>query len=159
MLAFRLCPYMYEPILAGALLALLATVTVCDLRARVIPDWALVPAAAVAIAAALIAQPETLVERLGSGVGAGGFLLAAALIRPDGMGLGDVKLAAVLGLFLGRPVAGALLVALLAGTAWGFGLAVSRGVPASEATIPFAPFLATGAAVALIAPDTVGGWN
>jgi len=159
MVACRLCLYMYEPILAGALFALLATVTVSDLRARVIPDWALVPAAAVAIAIALIAQPETLAERLASAAGAGGFLLAAALIRPDGMGLGDVKLAAVLGLFLGRSVSAALIVALLAGALCGLGLAVARGVPVRGATIPFAPFLATGAAVALIAPDTVGGWN
>ena len=159
MVASRLCQYMYEPILAGALVALLATVTISDLRARVIPDWALVPAAAVAVAIAAHAEPETLAERLASAAGAGGFLLAAALVRPDGMGLGDVKLAAVLGLFLGRPVATALLVALLAGAAWGFGLAVSRGVPTGEVTIPFAPFLATGAAVTLIAADTVEWWN
>lgn len=158
-MASRLCQYMYEPILAGALVALLATVTVSDLRARVIPDWALVPAASVVIAIAAVAHPETLAERLASAAGAGGFLLAAALIRPDGMGLGDVKLAAVLGLFLGPPVATALLVALLAGTAWGFCLAIARDVPTGEATIPFAPFLATGAAVTLIAADTVEWWN
>jgi len=150
---------MYEPILAGALLALLATVTVSDLRARVIPDWALVPAAAVATATVAVAQPETLAERLASAAGACGFLLAAALIRPEGMGLGDVKLAAVLGLFLGPPVAAALVVALLAGALWGFAVAVARGVPARQATIPFAPFLAIGAAVVLIAPVTVEWWN
>jgi leader peptidase (prepilin peptidase) / N-methyltransferase len=159
MVACRLCPYMYEPILAGALLALLATVTVWDLRARVIPDWALLPAAAVAIATVVVAQPETLAERLASATGAGGFLLAAALIRPEGMGLGDVKLAAVLGLFLGRPVATALVVALLAGALCGFALTAARGVPVREETIPFAPFLAIGAAATLIAADTVEWWN
>ncbi len=159
MVGSRLCPYMYGPILAGALLALLLIVTVADLRDRVIPDWALGPGAAVSIAVTVLGQPEALTERLSSAAGAGGFLLGAALIRPDGMGLGDVKLAAVLGLFLGRAAAVALVLALLAGAGWGLARAIARGVPPREATIPFAPFLAIGGAVALIAPDTVEWWS
>ena len=150
---------MASAILAGALIALLIAVSITDLRARVIPDVALAPAAALAIAVTAVSAPEALPERTGAAFGAGGFLLAAALMRPGGMGLGDAKLAAVLGLFLGRSVVAALLVALAAGAIWGLAATASRGGRLSEATIPFAPFLATGTAVALIAPDTVGGWN
>lgn len=150
---------MASAILAGALSVLLVAVTITDLRARVIPDLALAPAAALALGIAAASAPETLPERGGAATGAGGFLLAAALLRPGGMGLGDVKLAAVLGLFLGRAVVAALLVALAAGAIWGFAAVAIRGGRLSEATIPFAPFLATGAAVACIAPDTVGGWS
>ena len=67
------------------------------------------------------------------------------------MGLGDVKLAAVLGLYLGRAVAPALLVALGAGRSGARVTRDRRGWSARRATIPFAPFLATGAAVACLA--------
>ena len=146
-------------ILAGALLALLAVVTVTDLRTRLIPDLALLPAALIAIAAASAWEPHSLGERFAAASGAGAFLLAAAVARPDGMGLGDVKLTAVLGLFLGREVATALVVALALGAIWGAALIAVRGTEARQATIPFAPCLATGAAVAWVAADTVGGWS
>ena len=140
---------MAPAILAGALLVLLVAVTVTDLRRRVVPDRALVPAVVVALSVLAVAHPEGLPERLGAAAGAGGFLLAAALARPDGMGMGDVKLAAVLGLYLGPAVAPALLVALLAGACWGVTLILRHGPGARSRTIPFAPFLALGALVAL----------
>jgi prepilin signal peptidase PulO-like enzyme (type II secretory pathway) len=71
------------------------------------------------------------------------------LIRSDGMGLGDVKLVAVLGLYLGVAVIEALLVALLTGSIAGAALLVRHGLPARTRTIPFAPFLTMGVLVAL----------
>jgi leader peptidase (prepilin peptidase)/N-methyltransferase len=150
---------MASAILAGGMTVLLLAVTITDLRARVIPDIALAPAAALALAVAAASTPETLAERAAAAGGAGGFLLAAALARPGGMGLGDVKLAAVLGLFLGRAVVAALLVALATGAIWGIAAVAIRGGRMSEETIPFAPFLATGAAVAWMAADNVDTWS
>jgi leader peptidase (prepilin peptidase)/N-methyltransferase len=76
----------------------------------------------------------------------------AALASPAGMGMGDVKLAAVLGLFLGEEVAVALFVALLAGVLVGAAIIARKGVRAGRRTVlAFGPFLALGGVVAVIA--------
>lgn len=139
------------PILAAALVLVLLVVTITDLRTRTIPDRALLPAATLAIAAVTITDPASLPGRLAAAAVAGGFLLAAALIRPEGMGHGDVKLAAVLGLYLGQFVVLALLVALLAGSLAGLALLIRHGPAARRMTIPFAPYLACGGLVAAFA--------
>jgi leader peptidase (prepilin peptidase) / N-methyltransferase len=135
----------------ASLLALLLTVTVVDLRARLVPDRALVLATAIVVPLAVATDPGSLPERAVAALGAGGFLLAGALIRPGAMGLGDVKLAAVLGLYLGRGVVAALLVAFAAGSLLGLALIVSHGWEARTRAIPFAPFLSLGALAALAA--------
>ena len=142
---------MAEAALWPSFAALLAVVTVADLRTRLIPDAALVAATVVAVAVIALITPWTLTERLGAGFAAGAALLAIALARPGGLGLGDVKLGAVLGLHLGGGVAVALLVAFGAGALWGAGLIVIRGWSARTATIPFAPFLALGACASALA--------
>ena len=74
-------------------------------------------------------------ERLIAGAAAGGFLLAAALAYPGGMGMGDVKLAAVMGLFLGSAVALAILMALVLGVAVG-AVVIRARAPARDARRP-----------------------
>jgi len=75
------------------------------------------------------------------------------------MGVGDVKLAGVLGLFLGRAVAPALLLAFLLGTAVGIGVMAVKGVRAGRKTaIPFGPFLAVGGLAALYAGEDIVDW-
>jgi leader peptidase (prepilin peptidase) / N-methyltransferase len=132
-------------VLDVSLLALLALVTVTDLRKRLVPNRALLTGALVASAVVILTDPGGLPERMGWATGAGTFLLAAALARPDGMGLGDVKLAAVLGLYLGPGIASALLIAFVLGSAAGAALVARHGWAARSRTIPFAPFLAVGA--------------
>ena len=150
---------MAAALLGASLASMLAVVTATDLRSRLIGDRALAAGGLAAVAISLLAAAQTLPERLAAAAGAGGFLLAAAIARPDGMGLGDVKLAAVLGLFLGRAVVPALLVALAAGALAGLALVARHGPSARSRTIPFAPFLAIGAAVAIVAADNVAPWN
>jgi leader peptidase (prepilin peptidase) / N-methyltransferase len=138
--------------LAGAsLLALLLTVSAVDLRARIVPNRALAVATLIIVPVAAALEPASLPERGLAALGAGGFLLAAALIRPGAMGLGDVKLAAVLGLYLGRGVAAALLVAFVSGSLLGLALIARHGWAARSRTIPFAPFLSLGALAVLAA--------
>jgi leader peptidase (prepilin peptidase) / N-methyltransferase len=142
--------------LAGAsLLALLLTVSAADLRARIVPNRALAVATLIIVPLAAALEPASLPERGLAALGAGCFLLAAALIRPGAMGLGDVKLAGVLGLYLGRGVAAALLVAFVSGSLLGLALIARHGWAARSRTIPFAPFLSLGALAALVAKLTV----
>src|SRR3954451_7820763 len=121
--------------LTGLLLAALAAAAACDLRARVIPNAITAPAAVGALA--LGGHP-------GPGALAAAFLGMAALASPEGMGLGDAKLAGVMGLCLGGPVMIALLV--------GCGGAVAYGLAARARAVPFAPFLALGAVAVLVPP-------
>lgn len=137
--------------------ALLA-VTLTDLDRRVIPNKVLLVAAVAGVAIAALGDPSSLPERAIAAAAAGGGLFLVALAYPRGMGLGDVKLAAVMGLFLGRNVAPALLVALLAGSLVGLVLIARHGAEARKRAIPFGPFLALGGVVALLAGDQLVDW-
>jgi leader peptidase (prepilin peptidase)/N-methyltransferase len=89
-------------------------------------------------------------ERAIAAAGAGGLLFLVALAYPAGMGLGDVKLAATMGLFLGRAVAPAILVALLVGSSVGLALLARHGASARKMAIPFGPCLAIGGVVGML---------
>jgi leader peptidase (prepilin peptidase)/N-methyltransferase len=105
--------------------ALLA-VTLTDLERRIIPNKILIAAAVAGAAIAALSDPGSLPERAIAAAAAGGILFLVALAYPRGMGLGDVKLAATMGLFLGRNVALAILVALLAGSLVGLAMPLPR---------------------------------
>jgi leader peptidase (prepilin peptidase)/N-methyltransferase len=140
--------------------AALVAITRIDLEHQIIPNRIVGPLAVVALALTAVFEPHLLPERLIAGAAAGAFLLAAALAYPGGMGMGDVKLPAVMGLVLGSAVAPALLVALLAGTAAGIGVMARHGIKEGRSTkIPFGPFLALGGIVGLFAgPALVGAY-
>jgi leader peptidase (prepilin peptidase) / N-methyltransferase len=140
---------MTAALLAASLVLMLGVVTVSDLRTRLVPDTPLALGLGLAIGAGALSAPGELPERLAAGAGAAGFLLAAALIRPDGMGLGDVKLAGVIGVYLGADVIAAMAIAFAAGSIVGLALIARHGWIARRRTIPFAPCLALGAVVAL----------
>jgi leader peptidase (prepilin peptidase)/N-methyltransferase len=136
----------------------LVAVTLTDLERRIIPNKVLLVAAFLALAIAAVSDPASLPERAIAAAAAGGLLLAAALAYPRGMGLGDVKLAATMGLFLGREVAPAILVALLAGSLVGLAMIARHGSAARKQAIPFGPFLALGGVVALFAGEELVDW-
>jgi leader peptidase (prepilin peptidase)/N-methyltransferase len=138
-------------VLGLVLLAFLVPMALIDLEHRIIPNKLTGPAAVVAIALGTALDPGGEVERLIAGAAAGGFFLAAALAAPGGMGMGDVKLAGVLGLFLGAAVAPALLVALVAGVLVSVVVIARKGMAGGRKTaIPFGPFLALGGVVAML---------
>lgn len=146
-------------VLGLVLVLLLVPVTLIDLDHRIIPNRLMLIGAVTAPAVLLATDPGALPEHLIAGLAAGGFLLAAALARPGGMGMGDVKLAGVLGLFLGRAVGPALLVALLAGSVIGAVIIARKGAVAGRKTaIPFGPFLALGGVFGVFAGDGVVDW-
>jgi len=136
----------------------LAAVTLTDLERRIIPNKILIAGAGLAVAIAAVADPGSLPERAIAAAAAGGLLFLAALAYPRGMGLGDVKLAATMGLFLGRNVAPAILVALLAGSLVGLTMIAREGAAARKRAIPFGPFLALGGVAGLLAGDQLVDW-
>lgn len=138
-----------------AFVLLLVPITFIDLDHRIIPNQLTALGAVVAIALVAIFQTDDLVEHLIAAVAAGGFLLVAAIAYPAGMGMGDVKLAAVMGLFLGRNVAPAMLAALVLGSLVGIVVIRRHG---RKAGVPFGPFLAAGGLVGLFAGDEIVDW-
>ena len=137
---------------------MLVAITLTDLERRVIPNKILLAAAVAGVAIAAVGDPSSLPERAIAAVAAGGGLFLVALAYPRGMGLGDVKLVAVMGLFLGRNVVPAILVALLAGSTVGLILIARQGAEARKRAIPFGPFLALGGVVGLLAGDQAVDW-
>jgi leader peptidase (prepilin peptidase)/N-methyltransferase len=131
----------------------LLAVTLTDIDHRVIPNRILLATAAVGVVIAAIGDPASLPERAVASAAAGGGLFLVALAYPRGMGLGDVKLTALMGFYLGRNVAPALLVALLAGSIVGLAMIARDGAAARKQAIPFGPFLALGGVVGLLAGD------
>jgi leader peptidase (prepilin peptidase)/N-methyltransferase len=131
----------------------LAVVTLTDLERRIIPNKVLIAGAVLCLAIALPTDPGGMPERLIAAAVAGGLLFLVVLAYPAGMGLGDVKLTATMGLFLGRAVGPAILIALLAGSLVGVALLVRHGSRARKMAIPFGPFLALGGVVGLLAGD------
>lgn len=137
-----------ELALAMALFATLVVITVTDLERRIIPNKILLVSAPIALVLGLIFDPAGEPERLIAGAAAGAFLLMIAIIYPRGMGMGDVKLIAVMGLYLGRAVAPALLIGIAAGALVGLAMILSQGSGARKQAIPFGPFLALGGIIA-----------
>src|SRR5579875_3386086 len=136
--------------------AALVAITRIDLEHRIIPNRILALLAVLALGLTAILSPGELPARLIAGAAGGGLLLAAALAYPGGMGMGDVKLAAVMGLVLGPALGPALLVALLGGALVGVAIIARRGVAAGRRTaIPFGPFLAIGGLVGLFAGQAI----
>ena len=150
---------LHDMLLGLVLAGLLVPIALIDLDHRIIPNRLTAVGAVAALAIGAATDLDGVPQQLVAGAAAGGFLLLAALARPGGMGMGDVKLAGMLGLFLGREVAVALLVALLAGTLVGVVVMARRGMQEGRRTaIPFGPFLALGGFVALLAGPALVDW-
>lgn len=136
----------------------LLAVTLTDLEHRLIPNKILLVAAVLGAVLAAVTDPGSLPERIAAAAAGGGLLFLVALAYPRGMGLGDVKLVATMGLFLGRNVAPAIVVALLAGSLVGLMMIGRDGAAARKRAIPFGPFLALGGVVGLLAGDQIVDW-
>jgi leader peptidase (prepilin peptidase)/N-methyltransferase len=141
------------------LVAVLTSVALIDLDERIIPNSITLPAAVVAIVVGGAMAPSKLPEQLIAGASAAAFLLVFVLAYPRGMGMGDVKLAGVLGLYLGRAAAPALLVGVIAATIFGALVIARLGVQQGRKTaLPFGPFLALGGVVGLLAGPAIVHW-
>jgi leader peptidase (prepilin peptidase)/N-methyltransferase len=136
-----------DTVVAAFFCAVLVAVSAIDVEHRIIPNRIVLPATVLVLVAntALHPSPRWVLGALG----ASGFLFAAALAYPAGMGMGDVKLALLMGAALGKVVAVALMVGMLAAMIPGLYLMARHGSKARKMGIPFGPFLAIGSVVAL----------
>jgi leader peptidase (prepilin peptidase)/N-methyltransferase len=138
-----------ETLVAAFFCLVLVAVSATDIEHGIIPNRIVLPAAAVILAAQTAIDPSP--QWILGALGASGFLFAAALMAPKGMGMGDVKLALVLGAMLGTTVSVGMLVGLLAAMVPAIVLFIRLGVGARKVKLPFGPFLAIGSVVALFA--------
>ncbi len=138
--------------------ATLLVVTLTDLEDRIIPNQVLGASLVAGVVLAVIADNGDLLERAEAAAIAFGVMFVAALLYARGMGMGDVKLAGLMGVYLGRAVAPALFAAFLAGAVFGLALIAARGSEARKQAVPFGPFLALGGLVGLFAGDEIVDW-
>ena len=136
-------------VLAAGFCAVLVAISAIDVEHRIVPNRIVVPATGVVLVAHTLIDPS--MEWLLGGLAGFTFLFVAAVVYPAGMGMGDVKLAALLGVMLGRDVAVALMVGMLLAIVPSVVLLARHGSRARKMGIPFAPFLAGGGIVALFA--------
>ncbi len=141
-------------VLGLVLVAFLVPIALIDLDHKLIPNRLTAPAAVLALALGTALDPGGEVERLIAGAAAGAVLMLPTLLHPRGMGMGDAKLVAVLGLFLGQAVVPAFFVAFATGTVVGIAVLVRKGMSEGRRTkIPFGPYLALGGVVGVLAGD------
>jgi leader peptidase (prepilin peptidase) / N-methyltransferase len=142
-----------EAAVASFFCAALVAVSVVDLERHIIPNRIVLPTAAVVLAAQtlLFPSPEWALAAFAAAL----FLFLAALAYPAGMGMGDVKLALLLGAMLGRTVPVAMMIAMIAALVPAIVLLIRHGSAARKMGIPFGPFLAFGGIVGLFAGDWI----
>lgn len=145
-----------EAAAASFFCVVLVAISAIDIEHRIVPNRIVIPSAAIVLVAQTALQPSP--EWVLAALGASGFLFLAALVYPKGMGMGDVKLALLLGAMLGRSVAVGLMIGFLAALVPAGVLAIRHGSKARKIAIPFAPLLAFGAIVALFAGDAILDW-
>jgi leader peptidase (prepilin peptidase) / N-methyltransferase len=122
-----------------------------DLDHKLLPNKIVYPMAAYGLVATAIVETDDLVEHLIAGAGGFLFLFIAVLAYPRGMGMGDVKLAGAMGLYLGLSLIPAMLTAFLTGSLVGLGMMAREGVQARKKAVPFGVFLALGGIVGVLA--------
>jgi leader peptidase (prepilin peptidase)/N-methyltransferase len=136
--------------IAGAVGAILVWLATLDFQFRLLPNRIVLPAAALVLSSRVLVEPAHAAQFAAWSVGAGLVLLAAALARPGALGMGDVKLALLLGAALGSAVLPALAIGFTSIGVVGLVLAIRDGRQALKQTLPLAPFLAFGAIASLL---------
>jgi leader peptidase (prepilin peptidase)/N-methyltransferase len=136
-------------LIAAFFAAVLVVLSAVDIERRLLPNRIVLPSAAVVLVAQVAFFPDRALEWLLASVGAALFLFLPLLVRPSGMGMGDVKLALLLGAALGKSVVPGLLIGFLSAVPVSLYLLARYGSSARTRAIPFGPFLAFGSLVAL----------
>jgi leader peptidase (prepilin peptidase)/N-methyltransferase len=142
-----------DALVGAAGCAVLVAVSVTDLERRIIPNAIVLPATAAALAAQTIREPG--LEWLLAALATGGFFFLAAVAYPAGLGMGDVKLAAFVGAWLGWDAIAGLAVGTVLGAAAAIVVVARQGAVGRSALLPYGPFLAAGGIVGLFVGDAL----
>jgi prepilin signal peptidase PulO-like enzyme (type II secretory pathway) len=127
----------------------LVVLSVIDIEQGLLPNRIVLPSAAIVLLLQLSFFPEHALEWIVSSLGAALFFLVAYLTYRAGLGLGDVKLALLLGAGLGKGVVLGIFVGMFAAGIAGMVIIARHGIDARKQTIPLGPFLALGAVISL----------
>ena len=141
--------------LSTAVLVAACFLAAIDAERRILPDLIVIPSWVAVLGAQIALYPDRTLEWVAASLGASLFLFVALVAYPKGMGMGDVKLCLLLGAALGKAVSVGLMVGMLSALAFSMVLFARHGLGARKMYIPFGPFLAFGALVALFAGDAV----
>jgi prepilin signal peptidase PulO-like enzyme (type II secretory pathway) len=134
----------------------LVVLSVIDIRGGIIPNRIVLPASAAVVVAQIALSPHRTAEWLIAGLLAAFVLALPQLLGRGWMGMGDAKLALLIGVALGWGVVGAVLVAFVCAFPVALLALVRGGLQASRTTIPFGPFLSLGALIVLFGPPLAG---
>jgi leader peptidase (prepilin peptidase)/N-methyltransferase len=133
--------------------ATFVVVTATDIERRIVPNRVVLPSALAVLVLDTVWHLSP-VWSVGA-LGLAGFLFLAAVAYPGGMGMGDVKLALLIGALLGRTTPVALMLTLFLALVPALFLIARHGRGARRLAIPFAPFLAAGAVITLFAGNAI----
>jgi leader peptidase (prepilin peptidase) / N-methyltransferase len=147
-----------ELVLGLVLCTVLVAITLTDLDLRIIPNTFVLAGAIAGVAIVLAFDLGELDQRAIAVAAAGGAFFLIALAYPRGMGMGDAKLVAMMAIYLGRSIAPAVLVGLIAGSVVGLAIIAREGSGARKKAVPFGPFLALGGVVGLWFGDDIVDW-
>jgi leader peptidase (prepilin peptidase)/N-methyltransferase len=145
-----------DALVAAFFSAVLVVISAIDIEQRIVPNKIVLPATAIVLVAQTLLHPSF--EWLIAALCAALFLFLPALVYPAGLGMGDVKLALLLGAMLGAEVAVAMAIGLLAAVVPSVVLLAMKGSAARKMALPFAPFLALGGLVALFTGEPLLDW-
>jgi leader peptidase (prepilin peptidase) / N-methyltransferase len=149
-LCFVVIGFSAKGLLSAFFAVVLVVLSAIDLERRIIPNRIVVPASAVVLLAHIAIRPSRTLEWTIAAFAAFFLFLALALINPAGLGMGDVKLAFLLGAGLGWAVIPALVLGTFAAAAYGVFIIATRGRAAAKTAFPLGPFLAAAAIVVLL---------
>jgi leader peptidase (prepilin peptidase)/N-methyltransferase len=139
-----------EAVVQIVFICVLVAISRVDLERRIIPNRIVVPAWIAILLAHLAIHPHHWLEWLVASFGAGLFFLVVALVYPGGLGMGDVKLALLIGAALGWGVIAALFLGTLAAGVFAAIMLFREGSSARKRAIPLGPFLAAAAIVVVL---------
>lgn len=149
-LSFAIFGFEPEAFIAAFAAGALAVLAAIDIEHRVLPNRILFPVTAVVLVAQIAVFPDRTVEWLLAGLAAAAFLALPLIVRRDAMGMGDIKLALLLGAVVGWKVFGAIVLGCIAMLPVALFMLVRDG-SIKGATLPFGPFLAFGTLLILFA--------
>jgi leader peptidase (prepilin peptidase)/N-methyltransferase len=140
-----------DGVIAAFVAFVLVQLAAIDFRERILPNRIVLPATAVVLVAHAAVSPRHIAVYVVAALVAGGAFLLPAMLRPGALGMGDVKLAMMLGAALGAKTVTALTLGLFVAGLFAIGIVLVRGRAAMKSDIPLGPFLALGGLVVLLA--------